>query len=129
LPAELDRRVLKAISKLGYIYPTLVQVCYVCIEVWWYCGHVRLSCGDVAQKQAIPLALEGKDLLVKAKTGSGKTAAYSIPLIHKILKAPATPGALRACGGWQGEGVTLFSMFLAVRRRQSVDIGSHSRVV
>lgn len=37
------------------------------------------------QEKAIPLALEGKDLLVRARTGSGKTAAFAIPLIQKTL--------------------------------------------
>jgi len=37
------------------------------------------------QEKAIPLLLEGKDLLIKARTGSGKTAAFAIPLIQKIL--------------------------------------------
>ncbi len=46
------------------------------------------------QTQAIPLALEGKDLLVKAKTGSGKTAAYAIPMLHKILKAGSSAGKM-----------------------------------
>ncbi|KAI9918290.1 hypothetical protein PsorP6_011706 [Peronosclerospora sorghi] len=35
---------------------------------------------------AIPLALQGKDLLVRARTGSGKTAAFALPLLHKILQ-------------------------------------------
>jgi len=37
------------------------------------------------QEKAIPLLLEGKDLLIRARTGSGKTAAFVIPLIQKIL--------------------------------------------
>jgi len=37
------------------------------------------------QEKAIPLLLEGKDLLIKARTGSGKTAAFVVPLIQKIL--------------------------------------------
>lgn len=37
------------------------------------------------QEKAIPLLLEGKDLLIRARTGSGKTAAFAIPLIQKIL--------------------------------------------
>jgi len=37
------------------------------------------------QEKAIPLLLEGKDLLIKARTGSGKTAAFAVPLIQKIL--------------------------------------------
>lgn len=39
----------------------------------------------LVQEKAIPLLLEGKDLLIKARTGSGKTAAFAIPLIQKIL--------------------------------------------
>lgn len=58
---ELDDRILKGIAKLGWLYPTLIQ------------------------EKAIPLLLEGKDVLVRARTGSGKTAAFSIPIIQRIL--------------------------------------------
>ena len=54
---------LKALSDLGFARPTLVQ------------------------EKAIPLALENRDILARARTGSGKTAAYSIPLVQKILNA------------------------------------------
>ncbi|CAG8491858.1 3819_t:CDS:10 [Paraglomus brasilianum] len=59
----LDSRLLRALSKLSFVKPTLVQ------------SHI------------IPLALSGKDILARARTGSGKTAAYSLPVIQKILKA------------------------------------------
>ena len=36
------------------------------------------------QSQAIPVALEGKDILGTAQTGTGKTLAFSIPLINKL---------------------------------------------
>ncbi len=36
------------------------------------------------QEQALPLALAGQDLIAQAKTGSGKTAAFGIPLLHKL---------------------------------------------
>lgn len=36
------------------------------------------------QEKTIPLILEGKDLIVKSQTGSGKTAAFSIPICEKI---------------------------------------------
>uniref|UniRef100_T1HTF9 RNA helicase n=5 Tax=Rhodnius TaxID=13248 RepID=T1HTF9_RHOPR len=58
---ELDDRLLKAIAKLGWASPTLIQ------------------------EKAIPLMLEGKDLLIKARTGSGKTGAFMIPIIQQIL--------------------------------------------
>lgn len=39
------------------------------------------------QENAIPLLIEGKDVLVRARTGSGKTAAFAIPVIQKVLNA------------------------------------------
>lgn len=57
----IDRRLSKALSKLGYVSPTSVQ------------------------SECIPLALLGKDVMVKARTGSGKTVAFAIPLLQKVL--------------------------------------------
>jgi ATP-dependent RNA helicase DDX56/DBP9 len=58
----LDARLLQAIAKQSFKAPTL------------------------AQKKAIPLAIRGRDVLARAKTGSGKTAAYLLPILHSILK-------------------------------------------
>ncbi|GLG96100.1 Putative ATP-dependent RNA helicase me31b [Gryllus bimaculatus] len=63
---ELDDRILKAVAKLGWIEPTLIQ------------------------EKAIPLLLAGKDVLIRAWTGSGKTAAFAIPVIQKILNSKIT---------------------------------------
>lgn len=41
------------------------------------------------QAQAIPLALAGKDLLLSAQTGSGKTAAFVLPLLAKLSERPS----------------------------------------
>ena len=57
----LDPRLLKAVYKVGWTTPTPVQ------------------------SQGIPLALEGNDILTRAKTGSGKTAVYLIPILQRIL--------------------------------------------
>ena len=38
------------------------------------------------QAEAIPVALKGKDILGSAQTGSGKTAAFSIPIIERLKK-------------------------------------------
>ena len=45
------------------------------------------------QQQAIPPALEGKDILGIAQTGTGKTAAFSLPAIHHSVgeQTPAWP--------------------------------------
>jgi ATP-dependent RNA helicase RhlE len=40
------------------------------------------------QADAIPLALAGQDLLACAMTGSGKTAAFLLPILHKLVDAP-----------------------------------------
>jgi ATP-dependent RNA helicase DDX56/DBP9 len=70
----LDPRLLQALVKLDFSHPTLVQ------------------------RSVIPLALQGKDILARARTGSGKTVAYLLPIIHKILAAntPANTPAIMA---------------------------------
>lgn len=39
----------------------------------------------LVQNSAIPVMMKGKDVLCRARTGSGKTAAYLLPLLHKAL--------------------------------------------
>ena len=46
------------------------------------------------QKQAIPIILEGRDILAGAQTGTGKTAAFTLPLLH-MLSAHDHPGGNR----------------------------------
>ncbi|EGF33948.1 ATP-dependent RNA helicase [Oxalobacteraceae bacterium IMCC9480] len=59
----LHTSVIKALTESGYIKPTSVQ------------------------EQAIPAAIEGRDLLVSSQTGSGKTAAFMLPALHKFATA------------------------------------------
>ena len=40
------------------------------------------------QEKAIPVILDGKDLIASAQTGTGKTAAFVLPLINNIISAP-----------------------------------------
>jgi ATP-dependent RNA helicase RhlE len=51
----------------------------------------RFTVPTPVQAAAIPLALEGKDVLATAQTGTGKTLAFLIPVIEKLLK-DKTPG-------------------------------------
>ncbi|MBN2067009.1 MAG: DEAD/DEAH box helicase [Candidatus Diapherotrites archaeon] len=46
------------------------------------------------QARTIPVVLQGQDAIVQARTGSGKTAAFSIPLLEKISKNPSFVQAL-----------------------------------
>ena len=39
------------------------------------------------QEQVIPLIMDGHDLIASAQTGTGKTAAFLLPLIHKIINS------------------------------------------
>lgn len=51
-------------------------------------GHKGYVVPSPIQDQAVPYALEGRDILGLANTGTGKTAAFLIPTINKILKDP-----------------------------------------
>ncbi len=46
------------------------------------------------QAQTIPLALQGRDVIGLAQTGTGKTAAFALPLLHRLLPGPR--GRVRA---------------------------------
>ncbi|WCR53928.1 MAG: DEAD-box ATP-dependent RNA helicase CshA [Wolbachia endosymbiont of Ctenocephalides orientis wCori] len=54
----------------------------------------NLSIPTPIQEQAIPLALQGKDILGSAQTGTGKTLAFAIPLIAKLLNKQDSGSAL-----------------------------------
>lgn len=44
------------------------------------------------QKQAIPFLLQGRDILACAETGTGKTAAFLLPILNKLIERPKRPG-------------------------------------
>jgi ATP-dependent RNA helicase DeaD len=45
------------------------------------------------QREAIPVLLTGRDVLGQAETGTGKTAAFALPMLHRIAEAPGPRGA------------------------------------
>ena len=67
---DLDPRLLQAVTDAGYEYPTSIQ------------------------SEAIPLALRGSDIIGLAQTGTGKTAAFTLPLINRLLDGPNRTRAL-----------------------------------
>ncbi len=50
--------------------------------------HMHFDTPTPIQAQAIPLALQGQDILGSAQTGTGKTGAFGIPLVAKLLSNP-----------------------------------------
>jgi len=67
---KLSEEILRAIELLNYKSPTKVQ------------------------QQVIPIVLEGKDIIVKSQTGSGKTAAFAIPICEMVDWEENRPQAL-----------------------------------
>ncbi len=65
---NLDASLLRAIESCGYTAPTEIQ------------------------NKAIPLAIAGRDLMASAQTGTGKTAAFVLPALHRLINNPAKPG-------------------------------------
>ena len=60
----LAEPLVKALVKMGYQKPTPIQ------------------------SQAIPALMQGRDLVGIAQTGTGKTAAFALPILHKLLTDP-----------------------------------------
>src|SRR5690606_3673895 len=48
------------------------------------------------QDQAIPAALDGRDVVGIANTGTGKTAAFAIPVLHSLLRIPSSKALIMA---------------------------------
>ncbi|CAH1108497.1 unnamed protein product [Psylliodes chrysocephalus] len=52
------------------------------------CEQLKWKEPSKIQKEAIPLALQGKDIIGLAETGSGKTAAFALPILQALLENP-----------------------------------------
>ena len=99
----LSAELLRAVSEQGYTTPTPVQ------------------------SQAIPVVLQGGDLMAGAQTGTGKTAAFALPLLHNLqanqAKAPTKQGRVRALiltptrelASQVADSVTAYSQYLPLR--------------
>jgi ATP-dependent RNA helicase DeaD len=65
----LAAALVEAVAALGYEEPTPIQ------------------------REAIPVLLTGRDVLGQAETGTGKTAAFALPMLHRIAETPGPRGA------------------------------------
>ncbi|MCD9506682.1 ATP-dependent RNA helicase SrmB [Photobacterium phosphoreum] len=90
---ELDSELLRAIDEIGYSRPTVVQA------------------------QAIPHALDGKDVMASAPTGTGKTAAFLLPMIQHLQDFPRKkPGPARV-------------LILTPTRELAIQVADHARAL
>lgn len=74
----------KSVAKVTFSSFTFSRLIYSAIE---RAGYTQPT--DV-QLEAIPAILEGKDVLARAETGSGKTAAFVLPLLEKFIRQRST---------------------------------------
>ena len=71
----LAESLVSAVTALGYEEPTPVQ------------------------RATIPLMLSGRDLIARADTGTGKTAAFALPMIHRLIDRGGSPPIRKSGGG------------------------------
>lgn len=69
----LDTRIMRAIAEMGFEQPSPIQA------------------------QSIPIAVEGKDMIGQARTGTGKTASFGIPMLQRINPKDKTLQAIVLC--------------------------------
>lgn len=69
----LDTRIMRAIAEMGFEQPSPIQA------------------------QSIPIAVEGKDMIGQARTGTGKTASFGIPMLQRINPKDKSLQAIVLC--------------------------------
>jgi hypothetical protein len=95
----LSADILRAVDEKGYTVPTPIQ------------------------EQAIPVVLDGRDLLAGAQTGTGKTAAFTLPLLHRLQHGTVNRRRIRALvlvptrelGAQVGESIRTYGRSLPFR--------------
>lgn len=77
------------------------------------------------QQQAIPPVLEGRDLVACAQTGTGKTAAFSLPMLQRLMETEIQSEETRQRGGRKGRGPRrpIRALILAPTRELAGQIG------
>ncbi|MBT5750940.1 MAG: DEAD/DEAH box helicase, partial [Flavobacteriales bacterium] len=68
---NLNHSLLKAVKDQNYIHPTAIQ------------------------QQAIPLVLKKHDILASAQTGTGKTAAFALPILHHLINEKSNNSTIK----------------------------------
>jgi ATP-dependent RNA helicase DDX3X len=97
-------------------------------------NNIRLSTYTVptpVQKNAIPIIVEGRDLMACAQTGSGKTAAFLFPMIGEMVRGLVPDGRQQQQGGNGGysRGIKVYpsALILAPTRELAIQIHQEAR--
>jgi ATP-dependent RNA helicase RhlE len=130
-------------------YPWAIRYVIYLSNSWWYldrtCALTTFSDLDLieplqravadsgyeqpspVQSLAIPFLLQGRDVLVCAQTGTGKTAAFSLPILQHLAKRPRSRGKLRIralvmtptreLAAQIGESLGAYGRFLRIRHK------------
>src|SRR5579871_6872049 len=93
-PLGLSEPILRAVAAEGYEVPTPIQA------------------------QAIPHIVAGRDLLGCAQTGTGKTAAFALPILHRLTSRGNPP---------KGSGRKIRTLVLSPTRELALQIGDSFR--
>ncbi len=98
---DLPQEILRAVREQGYSSPTPIQA------------------------QAIPVVLEGHDIMAAAQTGTGKTAGFTLPMLALLQKKPVSSGKrpirvlvltpTRELAAQVSESITIYGQYLPVR--------------
>lgn len=100
LSLGLSEPIIRALNEQGHITPTPIQA------------------------QTIPVVLSGRDVLASAQTGTGKTAAFALPLLQRLhaSKSPASPriqalilAPTRELAAQVGKSIEAYSRYLALK--------------
>ncbi|WP_425076024.1 DEAD/DEAH box helicase [Psychroserpens sp. S379A] len=91
---HLNKSIIKAIDEAGYTEPTLIQ------------------------EKTIPFILEGKDVIASAQTGTGKTAAFALPILELLFNEQDAPK----------KGKKVRALIVSPTRELAVQIGKNFKL-
>ncbi len=91
---HLNKSIIKAIDEAGYTEPTLIQ------------------------EKTIPFILEGKDVIASAQTGTGKTAAFALPILELLFNEQDAPK----------KGKKVRALIISPTRELTVQIGKNFKL-
>ncbi|PIK61729.1 vasa-like gene-2 [Apostichopus japonicus] len=99
------------------------------------CEKLKWKHPSKIQREALPLALQGKDVIGLAETGSGKTGAFALPILQALLENPQRKDSL--CTGYVSVwsqavivgGIDMMTQSLQLAKKPHIVIATPGRLV